>query len=253
MSKSSTDIHWNERAVTEKADEKVNIADIAQRDLETAFVLSVLPRGRILEVGCGNGHLTKVLREHAAHVDGFDYAENMIERARSYVGERNNRFFHDNVLDPKGVQPPYDGVVCVRVLINLRNLEEQRLAVKNMANLVKPGGKLILVEGFLDGFEALNELRQRAGIARLAPATINFYSRLEDLMPTLRSEFRIGARFHSGMFDFLTRVVYPAIVGPEKATGPSDFHDKVLPIARSFNPDAFEHLARLRGLELMKA
>lgn len=252
MPKSNTDIHWNERAITERADEKVNIADVAQRDLETAFVLSVMPRGRILEVGCGNGHLTQILREHAEHVDGFDYAENMIERARSYVGERNNRFFHDNVLDPKGVRPPYDGVVCVRVLINLRNLEEQCLAVKNMAKLVKPGGKLILVEGFLDGFEALNELRQSAGIERLTPAGINFYSRLEELMPTLQSEFRIGARFHSGMFDFLTRVVYPAIVGSEKATGPSDFHDKVLPIARKFNPEAFERLGRLRGLELLK-
>jgi SAM-dependent methyltransferase len=252
MQKSSTDVHWNERALIERADERVNIADTAQRELETQFVLSVLPRGRILEVGCGNGHLTGTLREYAEFIDAFDYAENMIERARKYVGERNNKFFHDNVLDLKHVQPPYDAIVCVRVLINLRDLEQQRLALKNLASILQPGGKLILVEGFRDGFEALNELRADVGLGRFSPASINFYSSLEELMATVQSQFRIGARFHSGMFDFLTRVVYPAIVGPDNALGPSDFHDKVLPIAKRFNPEPFERLARLRGLELIK-
>src|SRR5687767_6104317 len=148
-SKSGTDQFWNERALTEADPVKVNIADDVQRRLETAFIMAHLPAGaRVLEVGAGNGHLTQALRQRAGFVDAFDYAENMVEQAKRLQGETNNRFFHDSVLDPKVVQPPYDVVVCVRVLINLRNIEEQQRAFDNMAKLVNPGGRLILVEGF---------------------------------------------------------------------------------------------------------
>ena len=41
MTKSDTDRHWNERAVTECDDAKVNIADTVQRDLELEFIFAL--------------------------------------------------------------------------------------------------------------------------------------------------------------------------------------------------------------------
>lgn len=253
MSKSVTDIHWNERAITEKNHASVNIADVTQRELETEFVLSQLkPSIRILEIGCGNGFLTNILRDRVGFVDAFDYAENMVDEGRRLYGEKNNRFFHDNVLKPSLVKPQYDAVVCVRVLINLRDLNEQKVAVSNIANMLRPGGIFVMVEGFLDGFSALNELREKCGLERLRPAPINFYSPLADLMQHTQEFFTQGAEFHSGSFDFLTRVVYPALVGSGNATGHSDFHRQILPVARSFNPEQFRPLARLRGFALTR-
>jgi len=253
MSKSITDKHWNKRAVSEKDHAAVNIADVSQRDLETEFVLAQLqPNSRILEIGCGNGFLTNILRTRVNSVDAFDYAENMVEEARRLYGEKNNRFFHDNVLKPASVKPPYDAVVCVRVLINLRDLNEQKVAVSSIAAMLRPGGTFVMVEGFLDGFGALNELREKCGLERLRPAAINFYSPLSDLMQHVQGLFVLGAEFHSGSFDFLTRVVYPALVGSGKATGHADFHRQILPVARSFNPDQFKPLARLRGFALTR-
>lgn len=252
MSKSETDIHWNDRARAEPSDERVNISDLVQRSLENDFILSVLPRARVLEVGCGNGHLTSVLREHAEFVDAFDYAENMIERARRYVGERNNRFFHDSVLAPTGAKGPYDAIVCVRVLINLRGLAEQQKAVENLAGLVRPGGTLVLVEGYRDGFDALNTLRESVGLPAAQPAKINYYSYLRELQPTLERFFEVGRTCHTGMFDFLTRVVNPLLNGVEAASGPSAFHERILPLARACNPNDFAPLARLHGMELRR-
>ena len=251
--KSSTDQFWNQRAITEADPTKVNIADDVQRQLETAFIMQHLPAGaRVLEVGAGNGHLTNILRRQAGFVDAFDYAENMVEQAKRLQGETNNRFFHDSVLAPARVQPPYDAVVCVRVLINLRNLAEQQRAFDHMTKLVTRGGRLILVEGFRDGFDRLNQVREAAGIARLNPAAINFYSPLGPWLEQFTQSFDIAARFNSGTFDFLTRVVYPALVGAEQASGPSDFHQRIEKLAQTFDPEPLQGLARLHGFVLIR-
>lgn len=251
--KSNTDIHWDTRAKSEASDEKTNIGDTVQRELETQFIQSVLPAGaRVLEVGCGNGFLTQTLRRTSGFVDAFDYSENMIERAKQYTGETNNRFFVDNVLQPSHVQPPYDVVVCVRVLINLQDLAQQQQAVHNLAELLRTGGKLILVEGYADAFAELSRLRSAVGLPPVTPATINYYSKLEELVPTLTELFTFGAEFHTGTFDFLTRVVYPLLVGPDNVQEAGEFHRRTLPLAQAFSPTHLSVFARLRGFELFK-
>lgn len=251
--KTSTDKHWNERARTHADKRQVNIDDLVQRQLENDFLFAnVVKADRVLEVGCGNGFLTQDLRNRVAHVDAFDFAENMIATAKEIHGETNNRFFVDSVLSATNVEPPYDKIVCVRVLINLLSAEEQKLAIRNMACWLPSGGTLILVEGYLDGFESLNRLRAKSGLPTMKPAAINFYSHLAEVQPEIDRHFTVAAEWHSGMFDVLTRVAFPLIVGPDKASGPGEFHDSILPLARALNPDAFRELGRLRGFALKK-
>lgn len=253
IAKSATDLHWDERARTEANPAKVNIADTVQRDLELQFIFKHLDRAsRVLEVGCGNGYVTSQLRERVAQVDAFDYAENMIARARELYGERNNRFFHDSVLAPKVDGGPYDAIVCVRVLINLRNMDEQVLALRNMAGLLKKGGKLILMEGYKEGFEELSSLRTRIGLQPLHPAKINYYSNLCEFAPVLHEHFAVTDTFNTGMFDFLTRIVYPTLVGVENSAEPGEFHHKIEPIVRADAGVEFARFARLHGFVLIK-
>ena len=163
--KSATDAFWNERAASVAEDIEVNIMDIFQRELEYDAVCRYLRSDmRLLEVGCGNGFSTRRFRSLVAHVDAFDYSPNMVERARAEVGEENNRFYQDDILDPKRLEGPYDTVVCVRVLINLPSVADQHRAVENMAHLVRTDGLLLLVEGFTEGFE-LPELEEDDDLA----------------------------------------------------------------------------------------
>lgn len=252
-SKTSTDLFWDKRARELQDSRKINIDDLAQRQIENDFVTPHLDKtDRILEVGCGNGFLTTSLREYVHHVDGFDYSESMIAHAKEFAGEKNNRFFHGSVLDPNAVSKQYDKVVCVRVLINLKDLAEQKLAVQNLKSWVKSGGKLILVEGYADAFDTLSELRQESGLPPVKPAAINFYSRFLDLDPAGGGGFDLVDTWDSGMFDVLTRVAYPLLVGPENATGPGEFHDKILPLAKAFKGAELRRYARLRGVVLAK-
>lgn len=251
--KTATDTHWNERAVGESDHRKVNIADLVQRGLENRFIFEWLrPADRVLEIGCGNGYLTEELRKRVVHVDGFDFAEQMIAEAKARAGERNNRFFVGSVLDPQTVTEPYDTVVCVRVLINLASTDEQRQAIANIARWVKPGGRLILVEGYLDGFGALNELRRECELPGFNPAPINHYGRFAELSPVIERFFTTEGEWHSGMYDVLTRIVYPLLAGAEQATGPGEFHERIAPLAHALNPDALKPYARLRGLALTR-
>jgi SAM-dependent methyltransferase len=251
--KTATDIHWNERAASVADDIEVNIMDIFQRDLEYDYVGPYLSSDmRILEVGCGNGFSTERFRELVAHVDAMDYAENMIERARERVGERNNRFILDNILEPTQLEGPYDAVVCVRVLINLADFEQQQRALEAMASLLESGGKLILVEGYVEGFEALSELRNELELGSVTPASINYYSRLSDFMPIVERDFELTDTFHLGAYDYLTRVMYPMVAGPENVKHNTVMSERCVQLARAFNPDCFEPFSRIRGLVLRK-
>lgn len=251
--KTPTDVHWGRRVLMETDHRRVNNPDLVQRALENEFIFEQLrPTDRILEVGCGNGYLSEELRERVAHLTSFDFAETMIANALGRAGERNNRFFVGSVLDPKVSSETYDAVVCVRVLINLASHDEQRQAIRNMAGWTRPGGRLILVEGYLDGFNALNQMRQECGLATFAPAPINLYPPFSQLSPTIEELFEIASEWHSGFYDVLTRVLYPLLVGAENATGPGDFHDRIAPLAHVLNPAELAPYGRLRGLSLRR-
>lgn len=251
--KTATDQHWNERAASVAEDIEVNIMDVFQRELEYDYICAHLqPAMRLLEVGCGNGYSTQRFRELVAHVDAFDYAENMVARARKRIGETNNTFIHDNVLEPRRLNGPYDCVICVRVLINLADLEQQRLALRNLDEQVAPGGLLILAEGFVDGFAALSEQRARVGLAPIEPASINFYSAIGELVSPLLERYTEVARFHLGAYDYLTRVVYPKIAGPDNVKHNTVFSEHSSELTRAFNPACFEELSRMRGFVLRK-
>jgi SAM-dependent methyltransferase len=252
--KSPTDLHWHKRAQSVEHDRNVNIQDVFQRDLEFEFICPHLSKTMtVLEVGCGNGYSSAVFRKCVRHLDGFDQSENMIARAKNTYGEANNRFLVDNVLSPSSaVAGPYDAVICVRVLINLRNYDEQQCALRNMTARVKPGGSFVLVEGYQDGFRALDALRARINLPPIVPASFNFYSRLDQVLPLVQQDFDITHEYHLGNYDYLTRVVYPQLVGPDNVTHNTEMHDRFAAIAKVHNPDELKPLSRIRGFILRK-
>lgn len=246
--KSETDLYWSRRAASAEGDAEVNIMDVFQRDLEYDYVCGYLEKEmKVLEVGCGNGFSTNRFRNLVKHIDAFDYSGEMIRRAKITYGESNNRFIHDNVLAPRHLSTAYDAILCVRVLINLQSLVEQRLAIRNLAPLLGLGGRFILVEGFSDGFSSLNELRSRVGLPALEPARINFYSPVKDVMSDLPRELIQEGEFHLGAYDYLTRVVYPLMAGAERVKHNTVFSEKCSMLARANNPDCFREVSRVRG------
>ncbi|HBH45855.1 MAG TPA: hypothetical protein DDX47_00600 [Candidatus Jacksonbacteria bacterium] len=245
--------HWDYRAKKVKNDMNINIMDIYQRNLEYEEIIPYLnEKDVVLEVGCGNGYSTSVFRKFVKHIDAFDCSKHMIARAKKAFGEVNNSFLVDNVLRIKKLNKKYDVIICVRVLINLKNLEEQKLALNNFTSLLKENGKLILFEGFLDGFRKLNNIRKKVGLANIEPAKINFYSKVNEVLFLLKQKFIIKKQMHLGSYDYLTRFVYPYLVSTNSMKHNTIFHKKAQSLADAYNPNFLKKFSRIRGFLLIK-
>jgi hypothetical protein len=64
--------------------------------------------------------------------------------------------------------------------------------------------------------------------------------------------FDVVEEFHLGMYDYLTRVVYPLVAGPDNVQHNTVFSERCHSLARAFNPDVFKDLSRMRGFVLRR-
>lgn len=123
---------------------------------------SLVAQPRILEVGCGSGLLLDAL--HAvgyARVNAFDAIQEFVDLARSRklpydIWLDDVRHISGGGLTGSG---HFDVVISQRVVINVLDQDEQRQAFHELRRMVKPGGYLIMTEGFADAWRNLNDAR----------------------------------------------------------------------------------------------
>ena len=107
------------------------------------MLLDAVPRdcGRALDVGCGEGALTRELAALSRHVVGIDLDEVSLHRARQAHRPANVDYVRGDVLDHQFVPSSFDAVVSVAVLHHM----DARQGLERMRDLLRPGGVLALV------------------------------------------------------------------------------------------------------------
>lgn len=107
--------------------------------------LDIQPSARIIDIGCGPGH---ILRHLPAGVDyvGFDIDEPSIAYARARFGQRGQ--FHCRLFDGAGVQEfgPADVVMMNGVLHHIPDAELTE-TLGHVRDVLKPGGVLFTLDG----------------------------------------------------------------------------------------------------------
>ena len=104
------------------------------------------------DVGAGTGYWVRVWHAlGAGRVDGCDLVPEAVERLEAEFGARGDRFVAADIgaVDSGLPDAEYDLVAVMNVLLHVTNDDAFRQALANVAALVAPGGRLILVEPIL--------------------------------------------------------------------------------------------------------
>jgi ubiquinone/menaquinone biosynthesis C-methylase UbiE len=243
-------------------DYKTTACDYQLRELEINLGSSYMSDGqRVLDVGCGLGYApVQYASRKALTAFGIDYSEKMIEGANRLLGETKPdlrgavSFRHASVLELPFDSGSLDVVTSSRCLMALLEWELQKQALVEIHRVLKPGGLLVMMEGTFDGLERLNEMRGRFGLDAIAADgkdrlfTLKF--RESELLEFTKPFYVLEHTQRFGMYYFLTRVVQPLLVAPDRPSYDHKLNEVAREIAKLV-PD-FEGLGHLVGLVLAK-
>ncbi|HET7340298.1 MAG TPA: class I SAM-dependent methyltransferase [Methylomirabilota bacterium] len=181
--------HWNRRAVGFDEDFGHSIRTAAERAAWDRILDLVLPVGRTLEaldVGCGTGFLCFELLARGHRVTGVDFAPAMIAQARAKAAARAVavQFEEGDAEQLRFAPAAFDLVISRHLLWTLGNPEG---ALDEWVRVLRPGGRLVIVDGQFD-----------AGAGPLPPGNARAsaeYAAVGDRLPYLsgRSREQIAA------------------------------------------------------------
>jgi ubiquinone/menaquinone biosynthesis C-methylase UbiE len=109
---------------------------------------------RALEIGCGNGHGTKLIKKYFGPtlIDAVDLDEKMI-----VIAKRNNNdpSIHYHVMDASRLDFPDNAFDAIFDFGIIHHIPNWRDCISEMNRVLKPGGEAILEELSIDTFRTL--------------------------------------------------------------------------------------------------
>lgn len=104
------------------------------------------PSDFVVDVACGTGDVAfEIERVGVPLVTGLDYSSGMIAEAQRKAKKRRSEV---NFLEGDAMEMPFDDekASAATISFGMRNLPDYAAGVKEMARIVKPGGKVICLE-----------------------------------------------------------------------------------------------------------
>jgi len=210
---------WTEQSRKHGQSHAASWSDAMAIELEIREVLKHLADGqRVLDAGCANGYSTvQIAQQRRIQIRGLDYIPDMIDQAKARLRTSKTlgsvEFAVGDITKLDEPANRYDRVVAIRVLINLGNWERQQQALRECARVTRPGGKVLLSEASLQGWQRLNAFRREWNLPEIPMPAFNEYLD-EDRMraagvPNLRLESIVD--FSSSYF-VGTRVLKPLLI-----------------------------------------
>lgn len=259
--------YYREQALAHGHAADSTMLDLVVRQKEVDALLGFLrwasgrlgpPTHKLLEIGCGNGHMLERIcaalpgRFEATGVDitpeQIDIARRRGLPCRVEVGDILRLGFDDAT---------FDIAISERVIINLLDEEEQVAAYHELARVVRPGGLVILIEGFKSGLENLNRARAEFCLEPIPePKVNNWYTPdrwarfLEEGFVELPPEQTAGLApenflsSHYFMTRFFHDVIRPA-GGKLRNTEMAMFFAQALPAVGDYSPLRVKYLRRV--------
>lgn len=218
--------YWNTRAIASCGAPTATTDDRYLRRLEAATLVSRMESlrlaagARVLDIGCGDGNTTlEIARAFPSlRIAGIDYSAEMIRNAGRNLSSSDDladrvEFYEGDARSlTSSIEPAsFDLVVSVRSLINLPSASEQYGSLEQISSVLRPGGRYLAIENFLDGHANLNAARRKMGLSEIPIRWHNLYFDREEFAIRCAAWFD-GCEmddFASGYY-YATRVLYSA-------------------------------------------
>ena len=193
--------HYDKVAEADKDSSSSTMADLYIRENETKFIESQIEKFlqqkcknqasdgyaislrendqfTVLDVGCGNGYTLEKLTNTFPKLDfqGVELNDSLRRIAFNRFQDKKIQIANGDIRNKNTLpKAKVDILICQRVLINLLDENDQKLALNNLVNLVSSGGLLIFIECFKSGLNNLNSARKEFELEDLPPAHHNLY------------------------------------------------------------------------------
>jgi SAM-dependent methyltransferase len=142
----SAGVDWNAQAAAFDDEPDHGLRDPKVRHAWAGRLRDWLP-GRpcdVLDLGCGTGSLSLLAAEQGHRVTGVDSSPAMVDLARAKLAGRDAVFLVGDAADPPVGEERFDTVLVRHVLWAL---PDPGRALRHWRELLRPGGRLVLVEG----------------------------------------------------------------------------------------------------------
>jgi len=102
-------------------------------------MIAAKPGEKIIEVGCGGGHVLGLFRE--SDLTGVDVSGEMLQRARRNLKGYRVRLLKGELHELSLPHSSFDKLICTEVL---EHVIEPVFVIGEMKNLVRPGGRVVI-------------------------------------------------------------------------------------------------------------
>lgn len=188
----------------------ISIIDKNLHQLEIETVCRYLKASdELVDIGCGDGEATLVYAQKVKKCTAYERSNFLRKKAigeTKKLGLKNTTIKAGDILKMKKIPEKPDVVVTQRLLINLANWDEQKEAIENICNMLKPGSLYIMIENTNDAYLALNDMRFQVGLEPIPIHWHNLFFNYNQLMDFLKDKFQLLASHNFGLYYFLTRV-----------------------------------------------
>ena len=211
---------WSEQVREHGQSPSASWSDHPVIDLEVRELLKHVRDGEhILDVGCANGYSTlRLAAERRVRIKAIDYIPGMIDEARARLAGRREpcagevQFAVDNLTCLDEPNETYDKVISIRVVINLGEWERQQIGLSECVRVLKPGGRLLLSEATVQGWQKLNRFRQEWSLPDIPMPAFNNYLDRDRVIEALSPKMRLVEISHFASTYYVgTRVLKPLL------------------------------------------
>ncbi|MDX6364010.1 MAG: hypothetical protein QOC85_3020 [Streptomyces sp.] len=140
------DVNWEVESASFDEEPDHGLRDPVVREAWAARMRDWLPErsSDVLDLGCGTGSLSLLASERGHRVTGVDLSPAMIGLARAKLAGRDAVFLVGDAAAPPVGEERFD-VILVRHV--LWTLPDPGRVLRHWRGLLRPGGRLVLVEG----------------------------------------------------------------------------------------------------------